>query len=148
MASAFDGVTIEEAQTALGSSSYKAVQNRMSRMFIDKQLFRAVRFRSTRYFSTQAAAEAYEARHPLTNEQKRKRKGAQKVLAQRHWALTLPGTPRPMHVPKAEAVVVVPEGLEVTKCPNWTHDPRYTVGPNDRVPSLFSALPLGVYLEA
>lgn len=122
----------------------------MSRMFIDKQLFRAIRFRSTRYFSTQAAAEAYEARHPLTNEQKRKRKNAIKVSLKpaSHWPMLLPGTPRAFYAPKAEAIVVVPEGVKRTKCPDWTHDPRYQMAPGVQpFGAGFAAAGIGRYLE-
>jgi hypothetical protein len=147
LASAFDGVSIDEAMAGLDVSSYKATQNHLSRMFIAKQLFRAVRFRSTRYFATQAAAEAYEARHPLTNEQKRKRKGAKQILAYKVWPLSLPGTPG--RAQKTEAAVIVPEGVKRTVCPDWTHDPRYTVAPGVQpFGAGFAAAGVGRYLEA
>ena len=34
-----------------------------------------------------------------------------------------------------------------TRGPSYTHDPRYQVGAGDPVPALFSALPVGKYLE-
>ena len=35
----------------------------------------------------------------------------------------------------------------VQRCPGWTHDRRYQIGPGERPPPLFSALPVGKYLE-
>lgn len=34
-----------------------------------------------------------------------------------------------------------------TRGPSYTHDPRYQVGAGDKVPALFSALPVGRYLD-
>lgn len=40
-----------------------------------------------------------------------------------------------------------PQPVRYTRGPSYTHDPRYQVGAGDPVPALFSALPVGRYLE-
>lgn len=37
--------------------------------------------------------------------------------------------------------------IKITRGPSYTHDPRYQVGAGDKVPALFSGLPVGKYLE-
>lgn len=77
---------------------------------------------ATRYFDTPERAKQYRPPQPEAS-----------VLKLRtHWPLNLPGTPKPMHVPKAEAVAVVPDAVKRTMCPNWTHDPRYQLAPGEQ----------------
>jgi hypothetical protein len=92
-----------------------------------------VRWRQSRYFETQESADAWVRENPETG-----------VSVSRVWSLNLPGTPKnlrpfePKHVGEAKR----------TQCPNWTHDPRFQLAPGEKPPALFSALPIGVYLEA
>lgn len=61
-------------------------------------------------------------------------------------AINLPGSlkaptvsaPRPGYVAKPVAHTI---------CPNWTHDPRYQVGPGENFQRPFSSLPLGATLK-
>ena len=46
-----------------------------------------------------------------------------------------PETPQPARV------------VEVQRGPSYTHDPRYQVGPGEKVPALFSGLGIGRYLD-
>ena len=40
-----------------------------------------------------------------------------------------------------------PPKAGVQRCPGWTHDARYQLAPGEQPPPLFSALPVGRYLE-
>jgi hypothetical protein len=42
--------------------------------------------------------------------------------------------------------IVIPDGVKVTRCPSVNHDPRYQVGPRERVPSIFRSIPYGATL--
>lgn len=42
--------------------------------------------------------------------------------------------------------IVIPEGVKVIRCPSVNHDPRYQVGPRERVPSIFRSIPYGATL--
>ena len=42
--------------------------------------------------------------------------------------------------------IVIPEGVKITRCPSVSFDARYQVGPRERVPSIFRAIPYGAML--
>lgn len=49
---------------------------------------------------------------------------------------------------RQQPLVAKPAGQPIyTRGPSYTHDPRYQVGAGDKVPALFSSLPVGRYLE-
>lgn len=69
------------------------------------------------------------------------------------FALASAWTPTPdFHKPPAKAFAPKPapsepQPVRYTRGPSYTHDPRYQVGAADKVPALFSSLPVGRYLE-
>lgn len=85
--------------------------------------------------------------HHFTAEEDAKAWKAKQQLGKPGWSpLALPGTPKYI-VPKPR-MQPRPADVVAALSKGWTHDPRYQVGPGEKPPALFSALPLGVYLEA
>ncbi len=59
--------------------------------------------------------------------------------------------PEPVKVTRVTVVrpvgeTITPEGIKITKCPSWTHDPRYQMPPGTRIEGEFSKLGMGRYL--
>lgn len=107
--------------------------------------------RITRYFASQALADAWSAAYPPPISKAKQRavaRGARNaVVAQ------APAVPAPVTLlPSREAAKPVREPVFTSKtkrtsCPSWTHDPRYQVAPGVTVVGLFSALGPGRYIE-
>lgn len=73
------------------------------------------------------------------------RRGHRKVRT----PVTLPGsrTDAPQLLNREPATPQPPRVVEVQVCPSYTHNPRYQVGPGEKVPALFVALGPGRYLD-
>lgn len=82
--------------------------------------------RVTMYFATAAQASAWKA-PPAFNQPRPAAHQHRQPAAAQHQPTTAP--------------------VPCTTGRNWTHDPRYQVGPGETVPALFSGLGVGRYLE-
>jgi hypothetical protein len=129
-----DGITLVEIARALSlNKSHAATKTRDLRRV---GVLWSVRLPSlhTRHFSDEANAEAWRQKQLL------KPSG--------HWPTTLPGTPKFKPMPAKRSAAPATPAERAVQCPNWTHDARFQLAPGEKPPALFSALPLGVYLEA
>ncbi len=119
----------------------------------------------TRYFTRQELADAYTVRNQaqvaeLAKERKVERAKKDVVryqkasraakpgieLVRRNPKPAQPGTKAETQHPRGE--VIIPAGLQITRCPSPTFDKRYQIDPNQRVQGGFATAGIGRYLEA
>lgn len=137
------GVTIREAATASGVEAVENISGRIGRMVHSGFLWRVVRHRATRFFSSPEAASAWNKANPVELA-----KPVKPVKVDRGYPIHLRRAPasKAKQRPAASAEAITPDGVKHTVCNAPTFDVRFQVDPNTRVVGGFSTMGIGRYI--